>query len=100
MNEHFRLINNRLRNQYEFQINGKLARIEYIKSDNGEIYLIHTDIPSEFRTQDVWPQLIEKIFKDIESQGLRLIPLCFFVTGYILKFPEWNRIIMSGIHIR
>ena len=43
---------------------------------------------------------IEKALKDIEKQGLRLVPLCPFVAGYIHKHPEWKRIVMKGIHIQ
>ena len=42
----------------------------------------------------------EKALKDIEKQGLRLVPLCPFVAGYIHKHPEWKRIVMKGIHIQ
>ena len=44
--------------------------------------------------------LVEKALKDIEKQGLRLVPLCPFVAGYIHKHPEWKRIVMKGIHIQ
>ena len=43
---------------------------------------------------------VEKALKDIEKQGLRLVPLCPFVAGYIHKHPEWKRIVMKGIHIQ
>ena len=32
-------------------------------------------------------------------QGLRLVPLCPFVAGYIQKHPDWKRIVMQGINI-
>ncbi|MDR3819547.1 MAG: GNAT family N-acetyltransferase, partial [Bacteroides sp.] len=48
----------------------------------------------------VGSQLAEKVLSDIERQGLRLVPLCPFVAGYIHKHPEWKRIVMRGIHIK
>ena len=73
MAEDYKLIDNEEKHRYEFQIDDKIAEIDYIKSNNGEIYLV---------------------------QGLRLVPLCPFVAGYIHKHPEWKRIVMRGIHIK
>ena len=44
MAEDYKLIDNEEKHRYEFQIDDKIAKIDYIKSDNGEIYLVHTDI--------------------------------------------------------
>ena len=44
------LINNEAAKQYEFHIDGFVAKIEYKKSGD-KIYLIHTEIPKEFP----WP---------------------------------------------
>ena len=100
MAEDFKLIDNKENHQYEFHIDDKIAKIEYVKSDNGEIYLIHTEVPAGLGGRGVGSQLAEKVFTDIEHKGLRLVPLCPFVTGYIHKFPEWKRIVMRGIRIQ
>ena len=92
MAEDYKLIDNEEKHRYEFQIDDKIAKIDYIKSNNGEIYLVHTEVPGS--------QLAEKTLADIERQGLRLVPLCPFVAGYIHKHPEWKRIVMRGIHIK
>ena len=73
MAEDYKLIDNEEKHRYEFQIDGKIAEIDYIKSN---------------------------ALADIERQGLRLVPLCPFVAGYIHKHPEWKRIVMRGIHIK
>ena len=39
MAEDYKLIDNEEKHRYEFQIDGKIAEIDYIKSNNGEIYL-------------------------------------------------------------
>ena len=75
MAEDYKLIDNEEKHRYEFQIDGKIAEIDYIKSNNGEIYLVHTEVPAS-------------------------LPLCPFVAGYIHKHPEWKRIVMRGIHIK
>ena len=87
MAEDYKLIDNEEKHRYEFQIDGKIAEIDYIKSNNGEIYLVHTEVPASLGGKGVGSQLAEK-------------PLCPFVAGYIHKHPEWKRIVMRGIHIK
>ncbi len=93
------LIDNTDDNQYEFHVDGYIPKIEYIKSVNGEIYLTHTEVPYELEGKGVGSQLVQKALKDIKEKGLRLIPLCPFVAGYIRKHPEWRSIVMRGINI-
>ena len=97
--ESFELIDNTNENQYEFHVNKHIAKIEYIKTNNGEIYLTHTEVPVALEGQGIGSQLAEKVLTDIDKKGLRLIPLCPFVAGYIKKHPDWKRIVMRGINI-
>lgn len=100
MEADYELIDNEERHQYEFHVDKYTPKIEYIKSTNGEIYLTHTEVPTQLGGKGIGSQLVEKTLKDIEKQGLRLVPLCPFVAGYIHKHPEWKRIVMKGIHIQ
>lgn len=100
MEADYELIDNEERHQYEFHVDKYTPKIEYIKSTNGEIYLTHTEVPTQLGGKGIGSQLVEKALKDIEKQGLRLVPLCPFVAGYIHKHPEWKRIVMKGIHIQ
>lgn len=95
--EKYELIDNVDDNQYEFQIGKYIAKIEYIITDNGEIYLTHTEVPVALEGQGIGTKLVEEALPDIESKNLRLVPLCPFVAGYIKKHPEWKRIVLRGV---
>lgn len=97
--ENYELINNTDGNQYEFHVGKYLAKIEYIKTNNGEIYLTHTEVPVALEGQGIGSRLVEKVLEDIEKNGLRLIPLCPFVAGYIKKHPDWRRLVMKGFNV-
>ncbi len=89
----YELIDNIDENQYEFRIGKHIAKIEYIKTDKGEIYLTHTETPVELEGQGIASALTKKVLADIEKKGLRLVPLCPFVAGYIRKHPEWGKLV-------
>ena len=97
--ENYELIDNSPENRYEFRIGEEIAKIEYIKTKNNEIYLTHTEVPVSLEGRGIGSQLIEKTLQNIELQELRLAPLCPFVAGYIQKHPDWRRIVMRGINI-
>ena len=92
----YELINNTENKQYEFHIEGYIPLIQYIISNNNEIYLVHTEVPVEIEGQGIGSQLVEQVLEDIEHKQLRLVPLCPFVAGYIRKHPEWKRIVIRN----
>lgn len=96
--ENYELTDNVEKSQYEFHVENYLPKIEYIKTNNGEIYLTHTEEPVALEGRGIGSQLAEKVLADIEKKGLRLIPLCPFIAGYIKKHPDWRRIVMRGIN--
>jgi len=92
--ESYELIDNQEENQYEFHIGKYLAKIEYIKTNNQEIYLTHTETPVELEGKGIASALVKKVLKDIQEKNLVLVPLCAFVVGYIQKHPEWRKLVI------
>ena len=70
MAEDYKLIDNEEKHRYEFQIDGKIAEIDYIKSNNGEIYLVHTEVPASLGGKGVGSQLAEKALADMAMMGM------------------------------
>jgi len=93
MDDH-RLIDNEKEKQYEFHVDGKLVKIEYIKSVNGEIFLTHTETPVSLEGSGLASALAEEALKDIEEKKLRLIPMCPFIAAYIRKNPQWQKLVL------
>lgn len=91
--ENYELIDNAEDKQYEFRIGEQVAKIEYIKTEDGEIYLTHTIVPVALEGQGIASKLTKKVLEDIEKQGLRVVPLCSFIIKYIQKHPEWEKLV-------
>lgn len=88
----YTLIDNEEKKQYEFHIDGDLARIEYMKAQ-GKIFLTHTEVPAKFEGKGIGSALIKQALDDIQQKGLTLVPLCPFVAAYINRHPEYNTLI-------
>jgi len=92
------VVDNKIFSQYEMNISGHLAKIEYsIKS--GKIFLIHTDVPEELAGQGVASHLAREVFKIIEEQGIKIVPMCKFIKTFIRKHPEYHHLVATGIQI-
>lgn len=94
----FEVIDNKIFSQYEMNINGQLAKIEY-SNKSGKIFLIHADIPDELAGQSVDTYLTIEVFRKIEEQGLPIVPMCKFIKTFIRKHPEYRRLVATGIQI-
>lgn len=100
MERDYELVNNKNKHQYEFHIDRYIPLIEYIINKDGNIYLTHTEVPSALGGQGIGTQLVEKTLEDIDNHGLKVVPLCPFVAGFIKKNPSWIEIVAEGITIR
>lgn len=88
----YTLIDNEEKKQYEFHIDGDIARIEYMKAQ-GKIFLTHTEVPAKFEGKGIGSALIKQALDDIRQKELTLVPLCPFVAAYINRHPEYNTLI-------
>lgn len=82
------VVNNPTHHRYELVVEGHLAATYYSVAD-GVITFIHTEVPPELGGKGVGSQLIKGALDQVRTQGLKVIPQCPFVKGYIDKHPEY-----------
>ncbi len=86
MEADYELIDNEERRQYEFHVEKYTPKIEYMKSTNGEIYLTHTEVPTQLGGKGIGSQLVEKALKDM---GLTMSSA---ITMFLVKVGREKRI--------
>ncbi|MDR0895303.1 MAG: N-acetyltransferase [Prevotellaceae bacterium] len=96
MRTDYELFDNQACQQYEFHVEGRTPRVQYIKTKAGEVYLTHTEVPFGLGGKGIGSSLVEKTLRNIRSQGLRVVPLCPFITVYINRHPEWKDFVMKA----
>ena len=94
----YELIDNESAKQYEFEFEGEIPKIEYIKTKN-KIFLTHTEVPTSLEGKGLGSALVKAVLEDIEQKDLTLVPLCPFVAAYIKRHPEWKKLVLKGIKI-
>ena len=87
MEKKHELIDNAAEKRYEFDLDGDLAMIEYIKAQ-GFIVLTHTEVPEKYEGQGM---------EDLRAKKLPMIPQCPFVAQYIYRHPEWADVVLKEV---
>src|SRR5438270_4034148 len=80
--------NNEAAQRYEAYVNGRLAVIEYRRSDD-EIVFTHAEVPEELEGHGIAGRMARVALEDARAQGLTVIPRCPFVAAYILRHREY-----------
>ena len=78
--------------RYEMVVDGETASLHY-KLLPGVIDLVHTEVPKALGGRGVGSTLVSAVLDDVRRRGLKVIPTCPFVRGFLGKHPEYNDLI-------
>src|SRR5204863_5801596 len=92
MSEALKVINNTASYRFEVTMGSDTAFAEY-RLGEGEIVLPHTVAPDAFKGMGVGGMLAKAALGHARANGLKVIPTCTFMAGYIAKHPEWLDIV-------
>ncbi len=86
------VVMNEAERRFEVKLDGEIAFAEYRLVDHG-IILPHTVVPEAFEGKGVGSALAKTALGYAREHGLKVIPLCTFMAGYISKHPEWRDVV-------
>ena len=82
------VVNNPANHRFELSANGQNAFLTYqLKPDS--IVFVHTEVPKELEGGGVGGKLVRAGLEFAREQGLKAVPLCPFVSGYVKRHPEY-----------
>jgi uncharacterized protein len=79
---------NAARNRYEFDVGGQTAIAVY-RATPGVLTFTHTEVPAALRGQGIGSKMMRAVLADVRAHGLKVVPHCPFVAGYIERNPEF-----------
>ena len=81
---------NKGQKEFELHSGKQTAVLEYTLLDNNYIDLQHTHVPENLRGKGMATILVEKVLREVDADGMRVIPSCKFVQDYLAKNPKWD----------
>jgi len=92
------LFNDEEARQFVLQIGTQRARMEYDRSSD-RVFLTGMVVPKDLVALGVSAILTEKVLNWIEGNKLKLVPMCADVKAYLVRHPQWKRLLVKGLHI-
>lgn len=79
---------NRDESRYEVELDDGLGMIVYTLSGS-TIVFTHTEVPEALEGRGIAGALARFALDDARARGLRVVPRCPFVAGYIRRHPKY-----------
>lgn len=94
-----KLILNEEKKRFEFEVENKIAFIEYILTNENIMFLTHTEVPIALEGKGVGSAIVSKTLQYIKEKDYTLAPLCPFVAAYVKRHPDWKSILAPGYNV-
>ena len=92
------LTNNPERKRFEASLDGYQGRVEYMLVQDRIIYT-HTEVDPALEEKGVGSLLVRYALEYARQEGLKIMPLCPFVAGYMKRHTEYNDLLMPGFNL-
>jgi uncharacterized protein len=92
--ETLNIINNEQRQQFQLEVEGELASLEYRLHD-GQIVLMHTEVPQTLGGRGIGSALAEYALNYARANHLPAKVYCPFVATYVKRHPEYQDIVVK-----
>jgi predicted GNAT family acetyltransferase len=86
---------NRNRHRFELKTDDKLSIVNYEQVDDETLALTHTEVDPSLEGQGVGSHLVLGVLEFAERNNFKVVPLCPFVSVYIKRHPDWNRVVST-----
>jgi predicted GNAT family acetyltransferase len=80
--------------RYEILREGEFLGEILYRTEPGVVVLVHTEVTPSAEGEGIGSRLVGGALEDIRSRGLRVVPLCPFVAGYIRRHPEQRDLVV------
>lgn|SRR5690554_5653956 len=99
MTEDVAITDNEFLRQFELEIEGKMARIEYALQDR-KIFLTKYEMPQELEEKGYREVFIEAVFKEVKDREISLVPTSSEIVGFMRKNRrKYKSLLPVGINI-
>lgn len=92
------VVNNEAKKRFEITVGGQTAVTEYM-TPGDKIIFTHTEVPVGLEGNGIASLLARTALEWAKEKGLKVMPLCPYVAGYIRRHPEWKALLLKGFRV-
>ena len=75
--------------RFELDADGGTA-VAYYRRDGDVMTFHHTETPAHLQGRGIASRLVRGALEQVRAHGLKVVPRCSFVAGYMARHPEFN----------
>ena len=87
------VVDNAEKRRYEIRHGSDVLGFIFYRLDTERMTLMHTEVDEELEGEGIGSQLVSGALDDIRARGLSIVPLCPFVSAYLLRHPEYSDLV-------
>lgn len=91
--------NNAERKRFEIEVEGRLARAEYMIVNEERIVFTHTEVHPDLEGNGLASVLAKYAFNFAREKAYKIMPLCPYMAGYMKRHPEYHHLLQPGFNI-
>ncbi|MCB5167496.1 N-acetyltransferase [Streptomyces bambusae] len=77
------------RHRYEILVDGERAGLTAYRDRGDQRVFFHTEIDDAYAGQGLASILVEQALTDVRAAGLRIVPVCPYVAGFLTRHQEF-----------
>ena len=85
--------------RYELLLDGEVVGEILYRPARDHVVLLHTEVLPSQEGKGLGARLVSGALDDIRARGLRVVPFCPFVRGYIRRHPEYADLVVRGVKV-
>ncbi|GGK74023.1 GNAT family N-acetyltransferase [Rufibacter glacialis] len=86
--------NNLATHQFETEVEGKTAYIQYKVKEN-VMTVLHTIVPKELEGRGLAAAMSTHVLQYLAEEGMQVVPLCPYMSAFLKKHPEYQHLIKN-----
>lgn len=92
------VINNTEKRRFEVKAEGHTAASDYMVV-GPKVIFTHTEVPIALEGNGIGSMLAKAGLNYAKEKGLKVMPLCPFMAGYVKRHPEWKALLLPGFSV-
>lgn len=82
--------------RFELRKDGSIAAVAEYQLDGSTLRFLHTNVEPAFEGRGLGSRLAKAALDEVRRRGLKALPQCPFIAGYIGKHPEYQDLVRKG----
>jgi predicted GNAT family acetyltransferase len=87
---------NRAQNRFEASVGDEIAAFVTYRLLRQRVVVLHTEVERAFTGRGVGRRLVQAVLDDIRVRGLRVTPICPFMSAFIERHPAYADLVSWG----